>query len=189
MSNQFDNRRLTTPEEQAYAEASGYLAEQLKQVSTTWEVIQRLERNLAITALAADMAASASQGNVIQVDGDGKWLKAVDFMDNTCLCHRLINGRVEYAVVKHFPARGTNEIWNRGRNSVEVLKVFAREREQAQKISVEDLNAQVKKFLAQKYPGQDMSRVADSFMHQFTYAVPHPYSQAHQQNHSRETRI
>jgi hypothetical protein len=189
MSNPFDNRPLTTLEEQAYTEASEYLAEQLKQVSTIREAVQRLERNLAVMALAADMAASASQGNLIQVDGDGKWFKAVDFMDNTWLCHRLMDGRVEYAIVEHFPARGTNEIWNRGRNAVEVLKVFAGEQERALKIEADDLNAQVKKFLAQKHPGQDMSRVAASFTRRFTHAIPYPHFQNHRQNHSGEIRI
>jgi hypothetical protein len=189
MSNRFDNRPLATVEEQACAEAKEHLAEQLKQIPTTWEAIQRLERNLAITALAADMAASASQGNAIQVNGGEKWLKGVDFKDNTFLCHRLIDGQLEYAVVEHIPARGTNEILNRGRNAVEVLKVFAREQEHALKIWAEDIHAQVKKFLAQKYPGQHMSRVADSFMHRFTHTVSHAHSQAHQQNGSREIRI
>jgi hypothetical protein len=167
MSNRFDDRPLAMLEEQACTEAREHLAEQLKQFPTTWEAIQRLERNLAITALAADMAASTSQGNVVQVDGDEKWCKEVDFMDNTCLCHRLIDGELEYAVVKHFPARGTNEIWNRGRNAVEVLKVFAKEQEHALKVWTEDINVQVKKFLTQKYPGHDMSRVADNFIHRF----------------------
>jgi hypothetical protein len=174
MSNRFDNRPLATLEEQACTEAKEHFAEELKQFPTTWEAIQRLERNLAITALAADMAASASQGNVVQIDGSEKWFKGVDFMDNTCLCYRQIVGELEYAVVEHFPARGTNEIWNRGRNAVDVLKVFAGEREHALRIWAEDIDVQVRKFLAQKYPGLDLSRVADSFTHRFTHAVSRP---------------
>jgi hypothetical protein len=189
MSNRFDNRPLATLEQQACIEAREHFAEQLKQILATREAIQRLERNFAITALAVDMAASTSHGNVIQVDGNEKWFKGVDFMDNTCLCHRQIDGQMEYAVVEHIPARGTNEIWNRGRNAVDVLKVFAGEREHALKIWAEDINAQVRKFLAQKYPGEDMSRVADSFMYPFTHAVSRPHPRAHQQNHSREIRI
>ena len=70
------------------------------------------------------MAASkpTPKENIIQADGGGQWHKSVDLMDNICLCHRPITGGAEYAVVEHFPARGTNEIWNRGWNAVEVLK-------------------------------------------------------------------
>ena len=76
-------------------------------------------------------------------------------MENICLCHRPITGGAEYAVVEHFPARGTNEIWNRGWNAVEVLKAFAQEQRQALQVWTEDMTAQVKEFLAEKYPGQD----------------------------------
>jgi len=60
-----------------------------------------------------------------------------------------ITGGAEYAVVEHFPARGTNEIWNRGWNAVEVLKAFAQEQRQALQIWTEDMTAQVKGFLGE----------------------------------------
>ena len=137
------------------------------------------------------MAASkpTPKENIIQVDGDGQWHKSVDLMDNICLCHRPITGGAEYAVVEHFPARGTNEIWNRGWNAVEVLKAFAQEQRQALQVWTEDMTAQVKEFLVEKYPGQDMSRVADAVMRRFTHAVSQQHAQAHEQNHSRGMRI
>ena len=85
-------------------------------------------------------------------------------MENMFLCHRHIMGGAEYAVVEHFPTRGTNEIWNRGGNAVEVLRMFAQEQRQALLVWTEDMSAQVKEFLAEKFPGQDMSRVADAFV-------------------------
>jgi hypothetical protein len=105
-------------------------------------------------------------------------------MDNICLCHRPITGGAEYAVVEHFPARGTNEIWNRGWNAMEVLKVFAQEQRQALQIWTEDMTAQVKEFLVEKYPGQDMSRVADAVMRRFTHSVSHEEVQKQNRGHS-----
>jgi hypothetical protein len=110
-------------------------------------------------------------------------------MDNICLCHRPITGGAEYAVVEHFPARGTNEILNRGWNTTEVLKAFTQGLRQALQVWTEDVSAQVREFLAEKYPGQDMNRVADSFMHRFTRAVSQQQTQSHEQNHSRGIRI
>jgi hypothetical protein len=189
MSNRFDDRRPTALEEQAHAEARQHFAEHLKQFPVSREALERLERNIAKTALAANMAASKPTENVIQTNDGTQWHKSVGLMDNICLYHHPITGGAEYAVVEHFPARGTNEIWNRGWNAEEVLKAFAQEQRQALQIWTEDMTAQVKEFLGEKYPGQDMSRVADSFMHRFTHAVSQQHMQAHEQNHSRGIRI
>ena len=190
MSNRFDDRRPTVLEEQAHAEAKQHFAEHLKQFPVSREAVERLERDMARIALAANMAASKTpQGNPIPTDDGKQWHKSVDLMDNIYLCHRPITGGAEYAVVEYFPARGTNEIWNKGWNAVEVLKMFAQEQRQALQIWTEDMTAQVKEFLAEKYPGQDMSRVADSFMYRFTHAVSQRHTQAHDQNHSQGIRI
>jgi hypothetical protein len=190
MSNRFDNRRLATLEEQAYTEAREHFAEHLKQFPASREAVERLERNIAKMALAANMAASRTpQGNPIPTDDGKHWQKSVDLMDNIYLCHRPITGGAEYAVVEHFPARGRYEIWNQGWNAVEVLKAFAQEQRQALQIWTEDMTAQVKEFLAEKYPGQDMSRVADSFMRRFTHAVLQQHTQAHDQDHSQGIRV
>ena len=110
-------------------------------------------------------------------------------MDNIYLCHLPITGGAEFAVVEHFPAGDRNEIWNRGRNAIEVLRVFVQEQRQALRVWTEDLATQVREFLAETYPGQDMSRAASSFMHQLTHAVSERATQAFDQNHSRGIRV
>jgi hypothetical protein len=86
-------------------------------------------------------------------------------------------------VVEHFPARGTNEIWNRGWNAGEVLKSFAQGQRQALQIWTEDVTAQVREFLSEKFSGHDLSRVADAFIHKCTTQT---VSQNHSHNHSHE---
>ena len=172
MSNRFDNRQPSAQEEHAYAGASQHFAEHLKQFPASREAVRRIERNIARIALAANMAVSKSTSNenVIHVDDGTQWHKCVDLMNNICLCHRPITGGAEYAVLEHFPARHTNEIWNRGWNAVEVLRLFAQEQRQALQVWTKDLTAQVKEFLTEKHPGQNMSRVTDRFMHHFECA-------------------
>jgi hypothetical protein len=189
MSNRFDDQRPTVLEEQAYAEARQHFAEPLKQFPVSREAVERLERSLSVIALAANMAAAHPTDKVVQADDGATWFKSVDLMDNICLCHRPNTGDVEYAVMEHFSSRGTNEIWNRGWNAVEVLKMFTQEQRQALNIWTEDMTAQVKEFLAEKYPGQDMSRVADGFMHRFTHVISRQHNQSHEENHSRSMRI
>jgi hypothetical protein len=189
MSNRFDNFRLTTLEEQAYTEVIEHFAEHLQQFPVSREGVQRLERDLAKIALAANMATSkTTAGNSIFTEDGQPWHRSVDLLDNRYLCHRPITGSAEYAVVEHIPARGTHEIRNQGPNAVEVLKAFAQEQRQALEVWTEAMAAQVQQFLAEKYPGQNMSRVADSFMRRFTHAIPQPPAQSHEQNHSRRIR-
>ena len=194
MSNRFDDRRPTKLEDQAHAEAVRHFAEHLKQFPVSRQAVERLERDIAKIALAANMAAAkpTSQPNIIQADDGAQWHKSVDLMENIHFCHRPIAYGAEYAVVEHFPARGTHEIWNRGWNPGEVLKSFTQEQRQALHIWTEDMAAQVKEFLAQKFPGQDLTRVADAFIYKCTTQAvcPKPtLTHSHEQNHSRGMRI
>jgi hypothetical protein len=113
-------------------------------------------------------------------------------MENIHLCHRPISYAAEYAVVEQFPARGTNEIWNRGWNAGDVLKAFTQGLRQALQVWTEDVSAQVREFLSEKLPGHDLSRVADAFIHKCTtqaVSQKHSLTQGHAQNHSRGMRI
>jgi hypothetical protein len=50
-----------------------------------------------------------------------------------------------------------------GNDATEVLQQFARDQRQVFKVWKDDLTAQVREHLAEKYPHQDMSIVAESF--------------------------
>jgi hypothetical protein len=69
------------------------------------------------------------------------------------------------------------------------LKVFTQEQRQALQVWTEDMTAQVQEFLAEKFPGHDLSLVADGFMHRFTHAVSQRQTQSHEQNQNRGVRI
>ena len=191
MSNLFEHRRPTELEDKAHAEAVRHFSEHLKQFPASREAVDRLERDLAKIGLAANKAASkpTPTGNSIQADDGAQWHKSVELMENIFLCHRPIMGGADYAVVEHFPARGTNETWNRGGNAVEVLRMFAHEQRQALQVWTEDISAQVKEFLTEKFPGNDMSRVTESLMHRLNRPVSQQQSQAHEQNRSHGVRI
>jgi len=194
MSNPFEHRRPTEQEDKAHAEAVRHFAEHLKQFPVGREAIERLERDVAKIALAANMAAAkpTPQPKVILADDGAQWHKIVDLMDNIHFCYRPISYGAEYAVVEHFPARGTNEIWNRGWNAGDVLKSFTHEQRQALQLWTEDMTAQVKEFLAEKFPGQDLNRVADALIHKCTtqavFQKP-SVTHSHEQNYSSGVRI
>ena len=194
MSNPFEHRRPTELEDKAHAEAVRHFAEHLKQFPASREAVERLERDADKIALAANRAAAkpTPKEKVIQADDGRQWHKSIDLMGDIHFCHRPISYGAEYAVVEHFPARGANEIWNRGWNAVEVLKAFAQEQRQALQIWTDDVSAQVREFLSEKFPGQDLSRVADAFIHKCATQAVSPkntLTHGHQQNHSRGVRI
>ena len=191
MSNPFEHQRPTELEDKAHTEAVRHFAEHLKQFPASREAVDRLERDIAKIGLAANMAASKPTltENFIQADDGAQWHKDVELTENIFLCHRPITGGAEYAVTEHFPKNGANEIWNRGWNATEVVKAFAQQQRQGLQIWTEDVSAQVQEFLAEKFPGHDLSRVADGFMHRFTHAVSQRHTQSHGENHSRGMRI
>jgi hypothetical protein len=176
----FDDSLLTTLEEQAYTLAWQHFARDIRQFPQTHQALVRLERNLSIIALAAEIAASKPSPNENTIlDDDGtNWNKSSDLMDNIYLCHRPISDGTEYAVMEHFPAGRRNEVWNRGLNTAEVLRVFAKEQRRAMEIWTEDIRGQVKKFLMQKYPDHDSERMAHDFTRRFSHAVQ---AQTHEQ--------
>jgi hypothetical protein len=173
MSSRHDVSRLTELEEQAYAEAWQHFADDLGEFPQSYQALLRLERNLSVIAVAANMTASKSSPDENAVlDDDGTiWNKSTVLMDNIYLCHRAIPDRTEYAAMEYFPAQGRNEIWNRGWSAAEVLRIFLQEQRQAWGIWAEDIREQVKEFLMQKYPGQDMWRMADDFTCRFSQSV------------------
>lgn len=191
MSNHFDHHQPTELEDKAHAETVQHFAESLKQLLASRETVDRLERDIAKISLAANMAAAKPTltENFIQADGGTQWHTDVELMENIYLCHCRVTGSAEYAVVEHFPARGINEIWNRGWNATEVVKTFTQQQRQTLQVWTEDVSAQAQQFLAENFPGQNLSRVADAFIHRFTHATSHQEAQSHGENHSRGVRI
>jgi hypothetical protein len=187
--NPLNNRRPTEIEDKAHVEAVRRFADHLQQFPASRDTVNHLERDAAKTALAVVAASQKPpQENPITTDDGAQWHKSVNLFDNLFVCHRSTPSGTEYAVVEHIPANGTNEICTRGRNAVEVLRAFTAEQRQALQIWTEDMAAQVKEFLAEKYPGRDMSRVADAFIHKVTHAVAHDEPR-NEQRHSHGIRV
>lgn len=187
-SNQVNDRRPTALEERAYAEARQHFAEHLKQFPESRDAIRHLEKNLTSTALAVKMTTSrtAPSRTRIQTNDGASWYKSLDLMDNSCACYRPTAAGTEFAVVEQLPSGDAQEVVTRGRNVVDVLQAFAREQQHALQIWTEDVAAQVREHLAEKYPGHDMSRVADGFMHRFTHplTLKETLAQTNVQKHS-----
>jgi hypothetical protein len=96
---------------------------------------------------------------------------------------------VEFAIVESLPLKSgeMNDVLNNGRDAREVLQAFLRDQRQVLRVWKDDVHAQVKEHLAEKYPHQDMNIVAESFEIKMTRSI----SQTHvnTQSQSRGVRI
>lgn len=156
-------------EDRAYMESVRQFVEHLKRYVANRDAVKQLDQDMTKTALNASLEAQQpTQGNPIQTNDGTQWHRSLALFDDTSLCSRPAAGATEYAVVKHSPTTGGNEILNRGMDATEVLRAFVQEQRQALQTRKEAVAAQVKEFLAEKYPGHDLPRVVESFMCKFT---------------------
>jgi len=191
--NRFNDHTPTALEEQALAEAQQHFAGHLNQFPASRDAIRRLEENLSRTALAVNLTTSrtAPSRTRIQTHDGASWYKSVDLTDSVCACYRPTSAGTEFAVVERSPYCDAQDVVARGRNATEDLRTFAAKQRQALQLWTEDMTAQVNEFLTEKYPGKDMSRVAERFMHRFTRSVSHEQTlaNAHKPHHGRRNRV
>ena len=179
----------TALQEQANAGAMQHFAEHLKQFKANCDAIRNIESNLPATAKDAFRAALQSSGHIIQTDDGTQWQHAVDLTKITSVCHRRTAAGLEFAVVECLPLKSgeMQDVLNSSRDASEVLQTFARDQRQVLNLWKNDVMAQVREHLEEKYPNQNMSIVVESFEIKLARAISHREILA--QNHSRGIRV
>jgi len=190
-ANRFNDSFPTALEEQAFAETRQHFAEHLNQFLESQGEIRRLEQDLSRMALAVNLRTSRTAPWRIrfQTDDGASWYASVELMRNCWACYRPTAAGTEFAVVEMPASVDSPEILAIGRSAIEVVRAFARDQRQALKLWTEDLAAQVNEFLTQKYPGQDISRVADGFMRRLTRSLSLKETIAHEQKNGPRIRL
>jgi hypothetical protein len=166
-----------------------HFAEHLKQFKANCDALQNIERNLSMMANDASRAALQSSGRIIQTDAGAQWQHAVDLTGITSICHRHTGAGIEFAIVECLPLKSVEmkDILNSGHDVREVLQAFVRDQRQVLRVWKDDVNAQVKEHLAEKYPQQDMNIVAGSFEIKMARSLSQTY--VNTQSQSRGVRI
>src|SRR5208282_4529595 len=157
--------RPTPLQEQANSEARQHFAEHLKQFKANCDAIHNIESNLPATANDAFRAATQSAGRVIETDDGTQWRHAIDLTKITSVCHRHTSAGLEFAVVECLPFKSgeMKDVLSSGHDASEVLQTFARDQRQVLTLWKNDVTAQIRERLEEKYPHQDMSIVVESF--------------------------
>jgi len=181
--------RPTPLHEQANTEAMQHFAEHLKQFKANCDALHSIEANLSATANDATRAALQSSGRIIQTDDGTQWQHAVDLTNITSVCHRRTAAGLEFAVVERLPLKSgeMKEVLNSGPDVREVLQAFTRDQRQVLNLWKDDVKAQVREHLDEKYPRQDMGIVVESFEIKMARDIVRRQTLA--QNHSHGVRI
>jgi len=186
-----DYEKPTTQQEQAAAQVKGIFGEHLSQFKISCDAIRHIGSNLSAIANEALKSAllHADRGKTIQTDDGAQWQHDVDLSQITSVCHRRIAGKIQFAVIECLPLKSgeIRDVLNSGDNVRDVLKIFSCNQQQVLNLWKDDVISQVKEHLAEKYPGQDMTIVADSFEHRMSRAISE--TQKHIQSQSRGIRI
>src|ERR1019366_7856070 len=150
--------RPTPLHEQANNEAMQHFAEHLKQFKANYDALHSIEGNLSVTANDAFRAALQSSGRSIQTDDGTQWQHAVDLTNISSVCHRHTASGLEFAVVECLPLKSgeIKEVLNSGHDAREVLQAFTRDQRQVLNLWKDDVKAQLREHLDEKYPRQDM---------------------------------
>jgi hypothetical protein len=159
------HQRPTPLHEQANTEAMQLFAEHLKQFKANCGALHNIEANLSVTANDASRAARQSSGRFIQTDDGAQWQHAVELTEVTSVCHRRTAAGLEFAIVECLPLKSgeKKDVLNSGHDVREVLQAFMRDQRQVLNLWKEDVKAQVREHLDEKYPRQDMGIVVESF--------------------------
>ena len=181
--------RPTELHEKANAEAMAVFAEHMSQFKGVCNVLRDIESNLSPIGNDALKAALLSPGRVIQTDDGTEWQHDVDLSKITSICHRRTAAGFEFAVVESLPLKSgeMRSVLNSDHNVREVLRKFMRDQRQVLNLWKDDVKAQVREHLDEKYPHQDMGIVVESFEIKMARSISETRAVA--QSQSRSIRI
>jgi hypothetical protein len=165
--------RPTELHEKANVEAMTAFAEHMNQFKANCDALRSIERDLSTTANDVLKSALLSSGRVIQTDNGTEWRHDLDLTNLTSVCHRHTPAGLEFAVIECLALKSgeMKDVLNSGYDVRDVLRSFVRDQRLVLRIWKDDVTAQVRNHLAEKYPGQDMNIVAESFEIKMTRAI------------------
>ncbi len=182
-------QRPTELHEKANAEAMAVFAEHMSQFKGVCDVLRDIESNLSAIGNDALRAALLSPGRVVQTDDGAEWQHDVNLSEITSICHRRTAAGLEFAVVECLPLKSgeLRSVLNSGHNVRKVLQTFMRDQRQVLNLWKDDVKAQVREHLDEKYPHQDMGIVVESFEIKMARSISE--AQAVIQSQSRGIRV
>ena len=178
-------QRPTELHEKANSDAMTDFAEHMSQFKGICYVLRDIESNLSAIGNNALKSALLLPGRAIQTDDGAEWRHDVDLSKITSICHRRTAAGLEFAVVECLPLKfgELKSVLNSGHNVREVLREFMRDQRQVLNLWKDDVKAQVREHLDEKYPHQDMGIVVESFEIKMARAISETRAVTQSQSH------
>jgi len=170
-------------------------AEHVRQFGLGRVAIENLERNIVGVAQSVTDAASrrTGQGEALLADNGLKWNRCVDLFDNICVYHRPTGSGLEFSVVERWGLKPVErwEVLVQGCDPLELLRAFIVNQREVLRLWIGDVAAQVRDNVSERYPGHDLTRVADALVNRLTQmeSNTHTMKASDDPKHTRGMRI
>jgi hypothetical protein len=165
-------KRMSDAESAAYFEAFGVIKGDYQTLRLIGEKLREMEANVRGLG-ALDSQAQGGHAELSDSVGDRTpWEICVSLMrlkDNEVfLCKRVCEHGLEYAVIDqasvasaYAKARGPLDVLRTGDNPRQVLRDYLRSESEALQLMVNDITANVRLVIAERFPRQDLRRVVN----------------------------
>jgi len=148
------------------------VSEHFRQFSQAQSAVQNLEKNTRRLAQEADQDGGREAQNHVQGDDGNQWCMGPELEEKVNLTHRSTAEGMEFAVIERLDMKsGTSyNVSAQGNDAATVLRAFTRDESRVLHLWSDDVAVQATERLAEKYPGQDLSRLAESITNRLTNA-------------------
>lgn len=161
--------RLTDAEFLAYNSVFGAVEKDFQELSTVANALGEVEKSFAQLVKAASVPPEAATESVeaagVKWDAIQPLLKVEG--SEMLWCRRHVEGTADYAIVERLDAgsplaqaQGTTSLQMTGLDAPSLLRNFLHEHRETLGLYANDIVADAHERLAEKYPGQDLDRVA-----------------------------
>jgi len=161
--------RLTDAEFLAYNSVFGAVEKDFRELSTVANALVEVEKSFAQLVKAVSVPPKSATEIVEAVGVKWDAIKPLLKVEGSEMlwCRRHVEGAADYAVVERLDAdsplahaQGASSLQMTGLDAPSLLRKFLHENREALGLYATDIVAEAHERLAEKYPGQDMDRVA-----------------------------
>ncbi|HUJ10481.1 MAG TPA: hypothetical protein VL171_10700 [Verrucomicrobiae bacterium] len=165
-------KRMSEAEYAAYCEAVGAIKSDYQALCLVSDKLREVETAARSLGPLDSQTHDSNPELLDMADGRSPWEPCTSLMrlnqNEVLLCKRICEHGLEYAVIDHSPAgssyarsRGPADILHTGDNPRQVLREYLRSEREALQLMVNDMTANVRLLVAERFPHQDLRRVVN----------------------------
>jgi hypothetical protein len=166
-------RNMTDAEYAAYFEAFGAIKSEYQTLRLICDKLRKIETTAGRAGFIESQTTSEHTELPDSRNSQSPWEICSSLMglghNEVLLCKRMAEHGIEYAVIDHSPTasayaktNGPLDLLHTGNDPYRVLRDYLRSERQALELMVNDIAANVRVLVAERFPSQDLGRVVNS---------------------------